>query len=135
MVSATTPSTCPAGVTPATIAVAGTADPQVPYAGGLVRGSTIPIPPAQTVIGGYAKKYGCEASPARTEPQAGVEELRYAHCAGDTEVVLDTIVGGTHPWPASADAVRDPTNSVAGKTFPATDRILDFLAAHRRPTG
>lgn len=132
MVSATTPTTCPAGVAPATIAIAGTADPQVPYAGGTVRGSTIPIPPAQSVIAGYAKKYGCDATPARTEPQPGVQELRYAHCPAGTEVVLDTVVGGTHWWPAGSDAVRDPTDSVAGKTFPATDRILDFLTAHRR---
>jgi polyhydroxybutyrate depolymerase len=132
MVSATTPTTCPPGVTPATIAVAGTADPQVPYAGGTVRGSTIPIPAAQSVIAGYAKKYGCDATPVRTAREPGVDELRYGHCPTGTEVVLDTVVGGTHWWPAGSDAAHDPTDSVAGKTFPATDRILDFLSAHRR---
>jgi polyhydroxybutyrate depolymerase len=135
MVSATTPTSCPADVTPAAIAVAGTADPQVPYAGGTVRGSTIPIPPAQSVIAGYAKKYGCDATPLNTVLQPGVDELRYAHCAGGSEVVLDTVAGGTHPWPSSGDAIRDPTDSTAGKTFPATDRILDFLTAHRRTSG
>jgi poly(3-hydroxybutyrate) depolymerase len=47
-------------------------------------------------------------------------------------VVLDTVVGGTHWWPGGRDAVHDPTDSAAGKTFPATDRILAFLTAHRR---
>ena len=55
MVSATVPSTCPRDVTPAVISVHGTADPAVPYAGGLGIGQTVPIPPVRTTIAQLAK--------------------------------------------------------------------------------
>ncbi|MCU1427754.1 MAG: putative esterase/lipase/thioesterase [Actinomycetia bacterium] len=133
MVSATTPAGCPSRVAPSVLAIAGTADPLVPYAGGSVGGSSVQIPAARTVIDGYAKRYGCDPSPKQDQAAKGVTRLRYQHCTGGLEVVLDTVVGGTHYWPGGADAVSDPTDSAAGKTFAATDEILDFFARHRRP--
>ena len=130
MVSATVPSTCPADVMPAVIAIAGTADPQVPYAGGTVGGSTISIPPAADTIAAYATRYGCEPSPVTDEPIAGVQRVRYDGCGGGTAVVFDTVVGGTHPWPGGSQAIADPTDSAAGKQFDATTAILDFFDAH-----
>ncbi|MCL9761773.1 hypothetical protein [Frankia sp. AiPa1] len=131
MVSSTSAVTCPDGRTPATMAVHGTADPSVPYAGGRVVGAPAPVPAAQVVIRGYANRYGCDPLPVSSTPVPGVVTLRYGGCVGGGEVVLDTVVGGTHLWPASPEARRDPTTSAAGKTFDATAAILDFFAAHR----
>lgn len=131
MVSATTPSTCPAGVAPGAIAVAGTADPAVPYAGGTVAGTTIPIPAGLTVIKDYASRDRCNLV-VQSQPMQGVLRTRYTRCAHGSEFVLDTIVGGTHAWPGGLVAKQDPTDSPAGKAFSATDEILTFFARHAR---
>jgi polyhydroxybutyrate depolymerase len=132
MVSATTPAGCPAGVAPAVLAVAGTADASVPYAGGLVAGSTIPIPSALGTISFYAKRYHC-AQPARlTRPSVGATQMQYSGCTDGAEVTLDTVAGGTHPWPGGPAAAADPHDSAAGRSFPATDQILAFFTRHRR---
>jgi polyhydroxybutyrate depolymerase len=132
MVSATVPSTCPDGVAPAALAIAGTADPQVPYAGGTVGGSTIGIPAATDTVAAYVTHYHCGADGAKDTPLAGVDRVRYFGCVDGAEVLFDTIVGGTHPWPGSSAAVADQANSAAGRQFDATSEIFDFFDAHRR---
>jgi polyhydroxybutyrate depolymerase len=132
MVSATTPAGCPTGVAPAVLAIAGTADASVPYAGGLVAGSTIPIPAARTTISFYAARYQCRQPPEQTRLGAGVTQIRYSDCIDGAEVTLDTIAGGTHTWPGGPAALADSHDSAAGKTFGATVQILDFFARHRR---
>jgi polyhydroxybutyrate depolymerase len=127
-VSATTPAGCPKGVTPSVLAIAGTADESVPYAGGTVDGTTIQIPSAVSVIEGYAKHYGCSATPARDRIAPGVTSLRYGHCDNGARVVLDTIAGGRHAWPGGIAAGADKQDSAAGRAFPATDQILQFFA-------
>jgi polyhydroxybutyrate depolymerase len=61
-----------------------------------------------------------------------VHELRYTGCAAGAEVVLDTVSGGSHTWPGGPAAAVDATDSVAGKAFGATERILSFFARHHR---
>jgi polyhydroxybutyrate depolymerase len=112
-------------------AFAGTADSSVPYAGGLVAGSTIPIPSARTTIAFYAQRYSCARTPRQTRPSAGVTQISYSGCTGGGEVRLDTVAGGTHTWPGGP-AAADSHDSAAGKLFRATDQILDFFARHRR---
>jgi polyhydroxybutyrate depolymerase len=112
MVSATTPSTCPDDVRPPVVAVAGTADPLVPYAGGPIGGSGISIPPAEDTAAGWAVHDGCDPEPAIDAPAAGVTRRTWSGCGG---VVLLTVDGGTHDWP------RSP--------FDATAAILDFFEA------
>ncbi len=132
MVSATTPAGCPDGVAPSVLAIAGTADLSVPYTGGTVAGSTIPIPAARATIAAYAERYHC-AEPARVATlRTGVSELRYTGCTGGAEVALDTVADGSHTWPGGPAAAVDATDSAAGKGFAATERILTFFAAHHR---
>ncbi|WP_251744335.1 PHB depolymerase family esterase [Frankia sp. AiPs1] len=131
MVSSTYEASCPAGRAPATMAVHGTADPSVPYGGGVVAGSSTRVPAAATVVGGYAERYGCDPTSLTTQPTPGIVVRRYGGCADGGEVLFDTVVGGTHLWPASPEARRDPRDSPAGRTFDATGAILDFFTAHR----
>jgi polyhydroxybutyrate depolymerase len=131
MVSSTFDARCPTGRIPATMAVHGTADPAVPYGGGRVVGATRPVPAAPAVMRGYAGRYGCDPFPVPSRPAPGVVALRYTGCAQGSEVLLDTVIGGTHFWPASPEARADPHTSPAGRTFDATGAILDFLTAHR----
>ncbi len=133
MVSSTFEARCPAGRAPATMAVHGTADPSVPYGGGVVAGSSTRVPAAPEVVRAYADRYGCDPTPLTTRPAAEIVTRRYVGCAGGGEVLFDTVLGGTHLWPASPEARRDPHDSPAGRTFDATGAILDFFTAHRAP--
>ncbi|MCK9931501.1 alpha/beta fold hydrolase [Frankia sp. Mgl5] len=130
MVSSTSLATCPPGAAPATMAVHGTADPSVPYAGGVISGSTTRVPAATQVIDEYARRYACAPAVLRTVAGMGVERMRHTGCAGGAEVVLDTVVGGTHAWPSSPDALADRADSPAGRSYQATAAILDFFAGH-----
>jgi polyhydroxybutyrate depolymerase len=127
MVSATIPSLCPGDTGPSVFVVAGAADPQVPYDGGTVGGSTIQIPAVVGTLHGYADHYHCDPQPTQDMPIGGVQRLRFQRCVRGIEVRLDTIVGGTHYWPGSPDARSDPSDSQAGRDFDATSAILDFF--------
>jgi polyhydroxybutyrate depolymerase len=131
MVSATIPSLCPDDTGPSVLAIAGTADPQVPYDGGTVGGSTIQIPAVLDTMRGYAGHYHCNPRATQDMPIDGVQRTRYQECVSGIGVMLDTIVGGTHHWPGSPDALNDPTDSPAGHDFDATSAILDFFDAPR----
>ncbi len=127
MVAAFIPTTCPADqATPSVIAFHGTADPAVPYEGGSVGGGPVGIPPVLQTLEQYADTYGCDRPPTEDEPAAGVETDTLTGCAGGGEVVLYTIVGGTHDWPGNT---VQPAAS-GGQAYPATDAILDFFDAH-----
>jgi polyhydroxybutyrate depolymerase len=128
MVSATTPTSCPKGVTPSALAIAGTADPQVPYAGGRVGDSVVQIPAATSTITAYATQYGCAQPGTDTTVASGVQQVRFAHCHDGAVVALDSVAGGTHAWPGGPAAAADPADSAAGKSFPATTAILRFFA-------
>lgn len=135
MVSATTPAGCPEGVARSVLAIAGTADPQVPYDGGTISGSANRIPPVLDVIAAYVARYECGEPPTEEERIPGVTRTRYSGCIQDAEVVLDTVEGGDHSWPGSATAELRPENSEAGRSYDATGAVLDFFAAHELPAG
>ncbi len=80
MVSATTPTSCPEGVSPSALAIAGTADPQVPYAGGQVGDSPVHIPAATTTITAYATQYGCRQPGEQGTVAPGVTSLSFRGC-------------------------------------------------------
>jgi polyhydroxybutyrate depolymerase len=129
MVSATIPSLCPDDTGPSVLAIAGTADPQVPYDGGAVGGSTIQIPGVVATLNGYASHYHCDPAATPDVPGEGVQRIRFHGCVRRIDVVLDTVVGGTHPWPGGPEARSDASNSQAGRDFDATSAILDFFDA------
>jgi polyhydroxybutyrate depolymerase len=130
LVSAFVPTNCPDDVHPSVIGFAGTADTTVPYDGGAVGGGPIEIPSVPAVIARHAEHNGC-GEPVEDEPAPGVRRTTLAGCADDGEVVLYTIVGGSHSWPGGATAEREPVELRAeGQLFPATDTILDFFDAH-----
>jgi polyhydroxybutyrate depolymerase len=129
MVAAFIPTTCPVDrATPSVIVFHGTADPAVPYAGGSVGGGPVGIPSVRETLAQYADAYACDGPATEDEPAAGVERDALTGCAGGAEVVLYTIVGGTHDWPGNAIHGE----ATGGQAFPASDTILDFFDAHSR---
>ena len=129
MVAAFVPTTCPVDqATPSVIAFHGTADPDVPYNGGSVGGGPVGIPATLDTLAQYAEAYRCERPATEDEPAAGVETDTLTGCAGGSEVVLYTIVDGTHDWPGNASQPE----ATGGQAYPATDTILDFFDSHAR---
>jgi polyhydroxybutyrate depolymerase len=93
MVIATVPVRCPE---PSVLTIRGTADAHVPYEG------------IVEAVAADAAHRRCAAEPAATTVASGLEQLRWTGCPGGREVVLVTVVGGTHAWPAGAtDVVLD----------------------------
>jgi polyhydroxybutyrate depolymerase len=90
------------------IAFHGTADPVVPYDGGVPVGALAPtkfardaepFPSVANWAANWARRNGCGAKPVESAVAADVTRLEYTHCTGDAAVVLYTIRGAGHQWP------------------------------------
>jgi polyhydroxybutyrate depolymerase len=81
----------------------GTGDPVVPYTGGemIGRGGASEIMSAPALAGLWAARDRCAGPPIPDAPAPGeVHRSVAVGCAGGTEVVLISIDGGGHIWPA-----------------------------------
>lgn len=108
------------------LAMHGTGDETVPYAGGPFRGVTIPSAPDAAAF--YAKLEGCGAAPDTSaapidldldQPGAETTISRFSGCAASSQVEFWSMAGTKHI----------PGNLVA--EFP--NRIWDFLKAQKKP--
>jgi len=112
------------GVPVPVLHIHGTSDAVVPYRGGwgslsLLSGKTEPSLSAVDAVALWIANNGCDAgsSVARSERNARIETV--ASCEDDTEVVLITLLEGTHDWPVIE---RDPSD------FLVTEDALDLYA-------
>lgn len=103
------------------LAVHGTADPVVPFAGGpmLGRGGPSDIVAPAAMAQRWREINGCPA-PVE-EVQGSVRRFVAAGCAGGTEVVFVQIDGGGHVWPGGPFAPFDASQSTG-----------QFFASHGR---
>ena len=77
----------------------GTADPIVPYGGGLAGDARFNLPAVPAWVEGLAGHNGCGLPPVEIPAQGEVSGVRYQGCANSAEVVFYTIAGGGHSWP------------------------------------
>ena len=75
----------------------GTADPIVPYQGGLAGRSGFSLPSIPDWVDEFARRNGCDAAPQDLEATGDVSGVQYMNCAG--EVIFYTIAEGGHSWP------------------------------------
>ncbi len=115
------------------MAVHGTADPVVPYGGGVMngRGGTSDILSAPAMAERWRQLDGCPG-PLVNDPAPGageVQEMTATGCAGNTEVTLVSINGGGHTWPAGRFAL--PADVVGPTSFAvnASAATAEFFAA------
>ena len=114
------------------MAVHGTADPVVPFDGGVMngRGGASDIVSAPALAERWRELDRCPgplvAGPA---PAGEVEQLTAAGCAGNTEVTLVRINGGGHTWPAGRFSL--PADVVGPTSFAidASAASAQFFAA------
>lgn len=114
------------------MAVHGTADPVVPYGGGMMngRGGTSDIVSAPALAERWRAIDRCPG-PLVSDPAATgeIQEMTATGCAGNTEVVLVSINGGGHTWPAGRFSL--PTDVVGPTSFAvnASAATAEFFAA------
>ena len=132
--SATELGGCPEPRRLSVIHVHGTADHNIPYAGGPGDGyAKIDGPSVPSVVAGWEGIDGC-ATPSSTV--AGAVTTQTAACPDGRAVELITIAGAGHQWPGSPD--RPVIQKVLGLDTPstaldATAVIWAFFAAHPEP--
>jgi polyhydroxybutyrate depolymerase len=111
------------------LAVHGTADASVPYAGGPpvqpVAGESWINASVEDSVGFWAEHDRCGETPQQNRTGA-VTVRTYAGCAAGTSVVLYTVDGGGHAWPGGT--ANRPGAAPAPPEPRATSVILDFFA-------
>lgn len=120
------------------LAMQGTADPLMPYAGGGVGRRRGRVLSAERSVGFWATAAGCAGTPA-TAPEPDltpadgtrVHLTTYAGCRDGRSVELYTIEGGGHTWPGGP-----PVGGAVGRVsrdVDATPVIWSFFAQHPKP--
>jgi polyhydroxybutyrate depolymerase len=112
--------------------VHGTSDTLVPYDGGNgglpLSGRPTPVFPAVSQeVATLRSDDACPASSTASFDQGSAHCDHWGPCGGDSEVVLCTIQGGSHAWPASSGTGGVFTES---SPFDATTQIWQFLQRH-----
>lgn len=117
------------------MAVHGTADPVVPYNGGPMvgRGGPSTIISAPALAERWRAINRCPGPLAGDSPATGeIQQMAATGCADNTEVVLVSIDGGGHTWPAGRFSL--PANIVGPTSFAvdASGATAQFFAAQIR---
>ena len=107
------------------LAIHGTADGIVPYAGGRIQGGAVaPAPPAPAIAARWASLNQCP-EPQTTEVDGLVKTETWSGCGRGVRVRLVSVDGGGHNWFAT---IYGPPNGAVD----ANVAIVDFLELGRR---
>lgn len=131
--SATELGGCPRQAPASVIAVHGTADKNIPYAGGEGDGTAHIDGPAVPAVNASWRRADSCAAPAVTTAVTVTTSL--ADCPGGRAVELITIAGAGHQWPGAAPspvAQRLLGTDPPSTALDATAVIWRFFAAHAR---
>ena len=123
-----------------TMIIHGTADPLVPFTGDTVLG----VPSVPETFGLYGILNSCGTDPVVTnlpdlDPNDGttVTRIAFPDCAGDADVVLYQVNGGSHVWEGVGDAVPPLFVPVIGNTVSqdihAAVEIWNFMKQYTTP--
>lgn len=113
------------------IAFHGTADPVIPYNGGVTWISARSFPNYPKFIADWARRNGCGPNAVETDVAADVSRRTYRGCANDAAVELYTIRGGGHTWPGGMKLPE----WFAGRTtysISATEKMWEFFAVNAK---
>ncbi len=107
----------------------GTADPIVPYDGGLVDNGRFDLPPIPDWVMDLAQFNNCSAVPTEIPATGSVSGIQYSNCAQGADVIFYTIAGGGHSWPGGnplPEFIAGPTT----QDIDATHTMWDFFQLH-----
>ena len=109
------------------LAFHGTADPIVPFDGGRLRGTGLPLPSAQEGVGRWAEQNGCDPEPTEERIGDDVTHGTFSGCEADVEYYW--VDGGGHVWPG---ADRVPVLGENTETISASALISEWFEDHPR---
>lgn len=121
------------------LAVFGTADPIVPFGGGVMngRGGSSTVLSATQLVDRWRGLDGCSNDPV-PEPLPAVgdgtatERLSYGPCAAGTDVVFMRVDNGGHTWPGAPEVLPAQQVGLAIRGFDASQLSAQFFEAHER---
>lgn len=114
------------------IALYGTADPVIPYQGGLSWVAPMRFPRATDWAADWARRNRCGANPTDSVIAADMIRREYSGCARDATVVLYTILGGGHTWPGGK-GIPEWILGRNTRSIDATREMWDFFLRHPLP--
>jgi polyhydroxybutyrate depolymerase len=113
------------------IAFNGMQDTRVPYYGGKGEGKVFSWMSTEDSVQFWVESNNCNPTPDTTTSDSGNIIIdKYKEGSENTEVVLISIVDGTHSWPGGKkgwDNGPEPTEEIS-----ATDMIWDFFSKHTK---
>lgn len=125
----------------AVLLIHGTADPLVPYSGGVVRGPRggVSLSVAESAAF-WARADGCAAAAVTAalpdaRPPDGMHVRREVHggCAGGSEVTVYTVENGGHSWPGGWQYLPEWLVGKTTRALDASSVIWEFFARHPIP--
>ena len=131
--------TCSPSRPVAVLEVHGTADPLVPFDGGMMhgRGGASDIVSAAAMVDRWRAADGCQGAPsAEILPGTGdgtvVHRFTSAPCAADTAVVFYQVDNGGHTWPNGPQYLPKALIGPTTHAFDGSEAIGEFFVAHAR---
>ena len=117
----------------------GTADPIVPYEGGVLHPSPLAwaaglvsaptyFVGAEDWVATWAEGNDCDPSPEGIAPHGDVRGVRYTGCDQGAEVILYTIEDGGHTWPGGLPI---PGLGKTSRDIDATEELWRFFQQYR----
>ena len=107
----------------------GTADPVVPYNGGMSWISPRPWPSVRKWTANWARRNRCGSNPVDSAITPDVVRRTYTECADNAPVVLYTIRGGGHTWPGGMELPEWFVGRTT-RSIDATRLMWEFFDAH-----
>ncbi|UFS95920.1 alpha/beta hydrolase family esterase [Nocardia huaxiensis] len=137
---------CTPGVPLPVLEIHGTADPIVPYNGGVVRvtgghrggSGTAPVLSVDATQALWRGRNRCDSEPVRTslppltdDGTSVVTEIS-AKCAAGSRVELYSVVGGGHTWPGRDQRLPESLVGTVTRQFDAAEIIWRFCSGFQR---
>ena len=113
----------------AVLQIHGTADPIVPWEGGLTGGGGVVESVAATNAGWVARN-GCAGEPEVEDLYGGVSRASYNSCRHGTSVIFYRVEGGGHTWPGGYQYLPKKLIGETNRSWDASQAIWDFFMKH-----
>jgi polyhydroxybutyrate depolymerase len=97
----------------------GTADPIVPFEGGVPQGESVTLPPVPAAMRQWAAHNGCTRS--TVERTKDVTAREWAECAENADVDYYRVRGGGHTWPGTEPFIANAIEQTLGRTTQTVD--------------
>ncbi len=107
----------------------GTADPAIPYNGGVSWISSESFPNLPLWVAKWARRNRCEAKPIESIAATDVTRREYTHCADEASVVFYTLRGGGHTWPGGGP-LPEWLVGPNSRSIDATSEMWTFFRQH-----